>query len=118
MPQRTENTVKPLITSGPKLGKIRYKTNSGYKLNMLVQDFTACGFGDMSGPHVNWIPNTKRLVGSPRLAHWRCTTISHSKVFLITWNAFSCGNKVVSGGLVLSPTLCLTLAEVGLCVHW
>lgn len=29
---------------------------------MLVQDFTACGLGDMHGPRVNWIPNTERRV--------------------------------------------------------
>lgn len=29
----------------------------------------------------------------------------------------SCGNKAVSGGLVLSPTLYLTLAEVGLHIN-
>lgn len=31
-----------------------------------------------------------------------------------SWNTFSCGNKAVSGGLVLPPTLYLTLTEVGL----
>lgn len=65
VPKRTKNTVKPLITSGPKLEKIRYKTNSGYRLNVLIQDFTACGLGDMPEPHVNWIANTARRVGSP-----------------------------------------------------
>lgn len=36
VPKRTKNTVKPVITSGPKLEKIRYKTNSGYRLNVLI----------------------------------------------------------------------------------
>ena len=47
---------------------------------------------------------------------WRSTVACQSKTFLSTWNPFSCGNKVVSGGLVLPPTLPLTLAELGLCV--
>lgn len=117
VPKRTKNTVKPFMTSGPKLGKIRYKTNSGYRLNVLIQDFTACGLWDMPGPCVNWIANIKRHVGSPWLTNQKSTTIFHSKGFLRTWNTFFCGNQVVSGGLVLSPTLYLTLAEVGLRVN-
>lgn len=71
----------------------------------------------MPEPHVNWIGNTTRRVGSPWLTNQKSTTVFHSKVFLRTWNTFSCGNQVVSGGLVLSPTLYLTLAEVGLRVN-
>ena len=51
--------------------------------------------------------------GSPTQTQaWR--SACQSKTFLSTWNPFSCGNKVVSGGLVSPPTLPLTLAELGL----
>lgn len=72
---------------------------------MLVQDFTACGLGDMPGPHINWIPKPKRCVGSPQLTKQRDIMVFHSKVFLRPWNVFSYGTKVVSGGLVLSLAL-------------
>lgn len=80
---------------------------------MLVQDFTACGLGDIHGPRVNWIPNTERracgavpglLTGGPQ---WSFIAVFFLELL---W-------KSVSGGLVLSPTLYLTLAEVGLPVN-
>lgn len=55
-----KNTMKPLIAYGLKPGRISYKTNRGYRWNVLVEDFTACGLGDMHGPRVNWIQNTER----------------------------------------------------------
>lgn len=70
-----------------------------------VQDFTACGLGDMPGPHINWIPKTKRCVGSPQLTKQRDIMVFPSKVFLRPRNIFSSGTKVVSGGLVLSLAL-------------
>ena len=56
--------------------------------------------------------------GSPTQTQaWRSTAACQSTTFLSTWNPFSCGNKVASGGLVPSPILPLTLAELGLYVH-
>lgn len=115
VPKRPKTTVKPLITYGLKPGRIRYKTNSGYRLNMLVQDFTACGLGGTHGPRVDGIPNTERRVGqSPG---YKLEAHSGLSLQCFSWNTFSCGNKAVSGGLVLPPTVCLTLAEMGLHIN-
>lgn len=43
--------------------------------------------------------------------------VFHRTVFLRTWNVFSRGTEVVSGGLVLPLALYLTLPEVGLRVN-
>lgn len=95
-PQRTENAVEPLMTCGPKL-RIRHETNRGYRLNMSVQAFTACGLGDMHRRLVNWIPNSEQ-------ACWVAPdsqTRGQGRPFRVTLcfktgKTFSCGNNVVT----------------------
>lgn len=82
---------------------------------MLIQDFTACGLGTLMTPRVDWIPNTERHVGqSPA---YKLEAHSGFSLQCFSWNTFSRGNKAVSGGLVLPPTIYLTLAEMGLHIN-
>lgn len=69
----------------------------------------------MHGPQVDGIPNTERRVGqSPA---YKLEARSGLSLQCFSWNTFSCGNKAVSGGLVLPPTVYLTLAAMGLHIN-